>query len=85
VTLTLSFPIKHKSGRIREDFYGISFLLRAKSIILPLVENEINIKLFPFEDKNTVVEVSDLGEYNAVIGAATFLLEEFYDIPEPFP
>ncbi len=58
-------------------------MLQAKSIILPLVENEINTKLFPFEDKNAVVEVSDLGEYNAAIGAATFLMQEFYAIPEP--
>jgi N-acetylglucosamine repressor len=58
-------------------------MLRAKSIILPTIENEINSKLFPFVEKDISVEVSELGEYNGAIGAVTFLLEEIYDIPEP--
>ena len=58
-------------------------MLRAKNIILPTIENEISSKLFPFEEKDISVEVSELGEYNGAIGAATFLLEEIYDIPEP--
>ena len=58
-------------------------MLRAKSLILPIIENEIEAHLFPFEESGVGVEVSDLGEYNGAIGAATFLLAEIYDIPEP--
>ncbi len=58
-------------------------MLRAKNIILPIIADEIEAKLFPFEDSGTSVEVSDLGEFSGAIGAATFLLEEIYDIPEP--
>jgi len=60
---------------------GIMF--KAKNIILPIIENEIRSKLFPFEDKDLLIEISELGEYNGAIGAATFLLEEIYNIPEP--
>ncbi len=58
-------------------------MLRAKNIILPIIENEIRSKLFPFEDKDILIEVSELGEYNGAIGGAAFLLEEIYNIPEP--
>lgn len=58
-------------------------MLKAKNIILPIIENEVKSKLFPFEDKDILIEVSELGEYNGAIGAATFLLEEIYNIPEP--
>ena len=47
------------------------------------VKNEVKSKLFPFEDKDILIEVSELGEYNGAIGAATFLMEEIYNIPEP--
>lgn len=58
-------------------------MLQARNIILPIIESEINSRLFPFEEKHIPVEVSELGEYNGAIGAATFLLEELYSIPEP--
>jgi len=58
-------------------------MLRAKDIILPIIENEIHSKLFPFEEKDISIEISELGEYNGAIGAATFLLEKIYNIPEP--
>jgi hypothetical protein len=45
--------------------------------------NEIRSRLFPFEDKDSIIETSELGEYNGAIWAKTFLLEEIYNIPEP--
>jgi predicted NBD/HSP70 family sugar kinase len=58
-------------------------MLRARNVILPVIENELQSRLFPFEERNVPVEVSELGEYNGALGAAAFLLEEIYSIPEP--
>jgi predicted NBD/HSP70 family sugar kinase len=58
-------------------------MLAAKEVILPVIEDELKSGLFPFEDRTTSLRLSQLGEYNGAMGAAAFLLEEIYSIPEP--
>ena len=58
-------------------------MLAAKEVILPVIEDELKSGLFPFEDRTTSLRLSRLGEYNGAMGAAAFLLEEIYSIPEP--
>jgi len=58
-------------------------MLRAKDVIAPIIQGELKSGLFPFEDRTTPVELSKLGEYNGAMGAAAFILQEIYSIPEP--
>jgi predicted NBD/HSP70 family sugar kinase len=58
-------------------------MLRAKDLILPIIESELRSGLFPFEDTTTPVDLSRIGEYNGAMGAAAFILQEIFSIPEP--